>query len=472
MIVSHGSSLATRTLLTHGVTPAKYIITDLNTNSAMWRPAHNEELVVEKQPDGEQKESGEASDEPTYELSGYAYSGGGRRVARVEVSLNEGVEWKLCEVEYPEDLFRRVPFEADVWGKLDITQRDECFCWCFWKIKVPVSAIANTGCLAVRGMDSALNPQPANMYWNPTGMMNSWWFRVAVHKTVNDDGSSTLRFEHPTMPGTQSGGWMERMKDAGLDPSQPVFTKISAEDLEIKELSKEAAVKPQIVMTKAGINRKITLDELKAHNKESEPWFVVNGEVYDGTGFLDKHPGGAESITLVAGEDASEDFMAIHSPVSLLAALASSCMADIARCHRTPRTSCATITSARSCRTVHRQTQRPQSRPSPTPSSCRRTNGRRPSSYRLTALIMTLASTASSSSTRSNRLVCPQDSTSTQGFDARQVQPIRRPQAGSLSRANLFSVPTPPSRQRALLATSTCSLRSTTARPTSPTVAR
>jgi nitrate reductase (NAD(P)H) len=36
--------------------------------------------------------------------------------------------------------------------------------------------------------------------------------------------------------------------------------------------------------------------------------------VYDGTGYLADHPGGADSILLAAGEDATEDFMAIHSP--------------------------------------------------------------------------------------------------------------------------------------------------------------
>ena len=42
--------------------------------------------------------------------------------------------------------------------------------------------------------------------------------------------------------------------------------------------------------------------------------FVVNGEVYDGTAFLDEHPGGADSIWLAAGElDTTEDFIAIHS---------------------------------------------------------------------------------------------------------------------------------------------------------------
>lgn len=125
------------------------------------------------------------------------------------------------------------------------------------------------------------------------------------------------------MPGLQPGGWMERLKEehdveAVLDPGPRFVDPPSAAETEIVTLSKESAKvkKVAVVMTKPGVERKITMEELKAHNKESEPWFVVHGEVYDGTGFLAKHPGGAESITLVAGEDATEDFMAIHSVVS------------------------------------------------------------------------------------------------------------------------------------------------------------
>jgi nitrate reductase (NAD(P)H) len=66
-------------------------------------------------------------------------------------------------------------------------------------------------------------------------------------------------------------------------------------------------------MTNPAVKRSITLEELQAHNTKEEPWFAVYGEVYDGTGFLEQHPGGAHSITLVAGEDATEDFIAIHS---------------------------------------------------------------------------------------------------------------------------------------------------------------
>lgn len=39
----------------------------------------------------------------------------------------------------------------------------------------------------------------------------------------------------------------------------------------------------------------------------------MNGEVYDGTTYLKDHPGGADSILLMAGEDATDDFVAIHS---------------------------------------------------------------------------------------------------------------------------------------------------------------
>jgi len=98
------------------------------------------------------------------------------------------------------------------------------------------------------------------------------------------------------------------MKAANEDITKPVFSELG------KDLAPRAP-KPQsddICLTKPGINRKITLEELKAQDRQ-QPWFVVNGEVYDGTPFLKEHPGGGDSILLMAGEDASEDFFAIHS---------------------------------------------------------------------------------------------------------------------------------------------------------------
>jgi nitrate reductase (NAD(P)H) len=105
------------------------------------------------------------------------------------------------------------------------------------------------------------------------------------------------------------------MRDSGEDILKPHFSK--PEELFSLANQAEMTLRPDIVMIKPGIQRKITLAEIQAHDK-AEPWFVVNGEVYDGTGFLGEHPGGAESILISAGEDATEDFMAIHSPEAKL----------------------------------------------------------------------------------------------------------------------------------------------------------
>ena len=125
---------------------------------------------------------------------------------------------------------------------------------------------------------------------------------------------------------------MQRMKDEfGLaSVLSPTFgAKVSTRRAETGNNTEKME---EIKMTKDGINRLVTLEDLQVHKAESDPWFVVNGEVYAGAAcvsfklfhmphsdlmdlrFLEKHPGGPDSITLVAGEDASDDFLAIHSP--------------------------------------------------------------------------------------------------------------------------------------------------------------
>jgi len=279
-----------------------YIINDLNVNSAIAKPNHDEVLHVPAV-DNEHSST-------LYAVRGYAYAGGGRRVTRVEISFDEGDTWQLADIMYPEDLFRAVCYDSTVYGTLDLTERETCFCWCFWRFDVEISELARRDAIMVRAMDESLASQPRDMYWNATGMMNNWWFRVAIHKTTQGD-EVTLRFEHPTLAGTASGGWMQRMKDAGEDPLKPTFSSVKVSSSSTDKA--EQPPKGDVFMTKSGIDRKITVAELRAQDK-SKPWFVVKGEVYDGTGFLEAHPGGADSILLCAGEDVTEDFMAIHSP--------------------------------------------------------------------------------------------------------------------------------------------------------------
>lgn len=132
----------------------RYIINDLNTNSAICRPAHDERV------------SFPTAFPTAYTLEGYAYGGGGRRITHVEISTDVGVSWTLADVTYPEDAYRTRAFKGDVWGTLDITDRDECFCWSFWKLEIPLERLAGSmRSVAVRAIDESLHLQGKSMYW-------------------------------------------------------------------------------------------------------------------------------------------------------------------------------------------------------------------------------------------------------------------------------------------------------------------
>ena len=155
-----------------------YIFNELNINSAIAAPAHDETLRV--------------AAGATYALRGYAYTGGGRRITRAEVSLDGGLTWRLAEVER---------FE-----KPNRAQR--YWCWVFWRCDVAVDELAGSAEVCCRAWDAGNNTQPAHITWNLMGMGNSAYFRVRVHKTRAEDGALQLQFEHPTVPGPNPGGWM------------------------------------------------------------------------------------------------------------------------------------------------------------------------------------------------------------------------------------------------------------------------
>lgn len=181
--------------------------------------------------------------------------------------------------------------------------RESCFCWCFWNIDLSVEELRGSKDILVRAMDESMNLQPRDMYWSVLGMMNNPWYRITI--SVDND---VLHFEHPTQPALLPGGWMERVKKLGGNLSNGFWgEKIDGEEPE----AMDQAV-AEIKMTKDGIDNEITIDELRKHDTEAAPWFVVNGEVYDGTKFMEEHPGGATSITSAAGLDSTDEFMAIR----------------------------------------------------------------------------------------------------------------------------------------------------------------
>ncbi|KAG0570082.1 hypothetical protein KC19_6G137200 [Ceratodon purpureus] len=241
-----------------------YIINQLNINSAISSPGHGEALPI----------NFTTLQEP-YIVKGYAYTGGGRKVTRVEVSLDDGKSWTLCDLKHPEEPSR--------YGRY--------WCWCFWQIGVDVMDLMKCKEIVVRAWDAAMNTQPQHLIWNVMGMMNNSWFRVKIALTKSEDHGLHLTFEHPTQPGNQTGGWMVKT------PEQPT--------VQANLTAKPApAEKP---------SRQIKLSEVRKHQKEDSCWIIVRNKVYDCTPFLEDHPGGADSILINGGTDATEEFDAIHS---------------------------------------------------------------------------------------------------------------------------------------------------------------
>jgi len=78
-----------------------------------------------------------------------------------------------------------------------------------------------------------------------------------------------------TVAGTQPGGWMQRLKDQGLNPATPESNMSAA------NTAPTGLVPPPstITMTRANVNRTITAEELAAHATLENGWFVIQGEV-------------------------------------------------------------------------------------------------------------------------------------------------------------------------------------------------
>lgn len=280
----------------------EYIINHFNINSAMFEPRHNAVFHPSK--------------DPTLRVSGYAYAGGGLKVIRAEISLDEGKSWEITDLTRPEDEI------AASRGT------DKHWCWGLWETEVDSERLRDCHEIACRAVDCNQNMQPANLTWNVMGMCNNCLFRIRVHH--RDDGS--VWFEHPTQPGAETGGWMT--EDAGrfdparesraargargVAPKRPVaavFTAPQAPEVQVakKEDVPGRLVKDRWASIDAWMKDGVPQSEVEKHNNDKCALIVVKDRVYDCTPYLEDHPGGASSILLLAGGEATEDFEAVHS---------------------------------------------------------------------------------------------------------------------------------------------------------------
>jgi len=253
-----------------------YIINQLNINSAIASPGHLQVIPLKG---GAQPHT----------VSGYCYTGGGRKIIRVELSVDGGKNWVLTKINRPEKP----------------TEYGRYWCWVFWEWEIDISTLFMTegAELLVRGWDAAQNRQPEQIVWNVMGMMNNSYFRIKVHRCMHPDtGQPALRFVHPTLAGPGNfGGWFE----------EKVFGPMGAEPA--KALAPVAATPTTAAATTTGSKKTYTMEEVAKHTAKDDVWFVVKGKVYNGTPFLADHPGGGSSILLTGGTDCTEEFEALHS---------------------------------------------------------------------------------------------------------------------------------------------------------------
>lgn len=265
----------------------EYICNELNINSAIAAPNHDDEIDV---------------DDSLYTLAGYAYTGGGRLVTRCEISLDSGASWLTATLKVHE--------KPTDYGKY--------WCWVFWELQVRVSELAECIEVVLRAWDESTNVQPALPTWNLMGMLNNPWFRIKIHQVAAESNMHRrIRFEHPTMAGNTAGGWMARMKGHPslttpgiyLDPDSAAATIISTTEPLTSGTSDASISGDSFDATKPSY----TLEEVAMHDTPESAWFITKGKVYDATPFLDVHPGGSSSILIEAGTDCTESFEAIHS---------------------------------------------------------------------------------------------------------------------------------------------------------------
>eukprot|EP00397_Hematodinium_sp_SG-2012_P027967 GEMP01029418.1.p1 GENE.GEMP01029418.1~~GEMP01029418.1.p1 ORF type:complete len:409 (+),score=72.74 GEMP01029418.1:409-1635(+) len=118
-------------------------------------------------------------DEDTTELDsitvrGYAYSGGGRGIVRVDVSLDGGHNWTSAELKEGSE-----QHPSMAWA------------WTFWEAELDIPEELQ-GCeitIVCKATDVAYNVQPesAEGIWNLRGLNNTCWHRIKIQHLVDND---------------------------------------------------------------------------------------------------------------------------------------------------------------------------------------------------------------------------------------------------------------------------------------------
>lgn len=96
-------------------------------------------------------------------VRGYAYSGGGRGIVRVDVSADGGETWSSASLLEGSD-----------------QPLDSAWAWTLWECELPVPERTGDTLLVCKAVDAAHNCQPDGLrgVWNLRGILNNAWHRV------------------------------------------------------------------------------------------------------------------------------------------------------------------------------------------------------------------------------------------------------------------------------------------------------
>lgn len=149
-------------------------------------------------------------------FKGVAWSGGGRKIERVDVSIDGGKNWTAAELYKP------------------IEQRyNHHWAWTQFYMTLPLSEETQEALrrgevveldITSKALDSAFNVQPSVMapYWNPRGIAINHWYHVKVKLDPKLEKGQIIRNEpEDGFYNTPSGGKFDRAWGLGgwmVDP--------------------------------------------------------------------------------------------------------------------------------------------------------------------------------------------------------------------------------------------------------------
>lgn len=113
-----------------------------------------------------------SDDEYCILLQGYAYSGGGRRIIRVDVSPDDGKTWQQAELAEPEE------------------KGQKSWSWRHWSYSVPSTMLSGNVC--VKATDDVYSTQPESFEanWNLRGNLATSWHKIPVATVKEKAGAA------------------------------------------------------------------------------------------------------------------------------------------------------------------------------------------------------------------------------------------------------------------------------------------